>query len=192
MLANAALRIRARDPSSSVLDAVDAEVEAQLLRASAGAPSGSLATWLATSHRGELAVVRAEAANWATQVVEAAATLTSPWTIAPSDAYYDVARARTTLRGRRDVIVAAHSARVLLRVRAGAPGPSAGAGLRADLAIDALAHPEGHGALRILGLWPEAGVVLAVDGTIEDLRAGARALLRTAALRSCAQCEMAA
>ena len=70
---------------------------------------------------------------------------------------------------------------MLLRVRAGAPGKSAGPGLRADLTIDALAEPTGLAASRVIGLWPEAGVVLSVDGTMEDLRAGARDLVRTAA-----------
>jgi hypothetical protein len=65
-------------------------------------------------------------------------------------------------------------------VRAGAPGKSAGPGLRADLTIDALADADGVAATRIMGLWPEAGVVLSIDGTMEDLRAGARDLVRTA------------
>jgi hypothetical protein len=43
-----------------------------------------------------------------------------------------------------------------------------------------LADVEGIAATRIIGLWPEAGVVLSVEGTMEDLRAGARDLVRTA------------
>ncbi len=127
--------------------------------------------------------MRSEAANWATQLAEVAGTITRPWEVAPSDAYYDVARARTTLRGRRDLVVERDGARVVVRVRGGAPGKSAGPGLRSDLTIDALAQTTGECAARIIGVWPEAGVVLSVDGTMADLRAGARDLVRTAVAR---------
>ena len=82
--------------------------------------------------------------------------------------------------------------RVLVRVRMGAPGKSAGPGLRADLTIDALAEPDGVAAVRVIGLWPEAGVVLSVDGTMEDLRAGARDLVRTAVARQRHPLQLAA
>ena len=65
-------------------------------------------------------------------------------------------------------------------MRSGAPGKSAGPGLRADLTIEALADHDGVAPLRYVGLWPEAGVALSVDGTMEDLRSGARDLVRTA------------
>ena len=39
---------------------------------------------------------------------------------------------------------------------------------------------EGFAPARLIGLWPEAGVCLCVDGTMTDLRAGARDLVRTA------------
>jgi hypothetical protein len=181
VVGNAALRRSLNDPSLTRFDAVELEVSDQLLRATAGyARSGSLASWLAHSSPSVVGLVSAEAANWATQLGEAAQELEYPWLVASSDAFYDVARARTTLRGRRDLIVPRGLARVLLRVRAGAPGKSAGPGLRADLTIDALAEPTGLSASRVIGLWPEAGVVLSVDGTMEDLRAGARDLVRTA------------
>jgi hypothetical protein len=32
----------------------------------------------------------------------------------------------------------------------------------------------------MIGLWPEAGIALAVDGTVENLRAGARDVVRAA------------
>jgi hypothetical protein len=178
---NAALRRALREPSMTRFDTVEAEVADQLLRYAAGcARAGSLAWYLATCSPAALGLVSAEAANWATQLAEAAESLEHPWSVAESDAYYDVARARTTLRGRRDLIVTAPQCRILLRVRAGAPGKSAGPGLRADLTIDALSEPSGESAARIIGLWPEAGVVLSIDGTMMDLRAGARDLVRTA------------
>jgi hypothetical protein len=163
------------------VSAVEEEMEDQLLRAVSGyARAGSLAYYLAQSSPSVLALISSEASNWATQLGEAAESLAHPWSVCLSDAYYDVARARTTLRGRRDLLIDRGSSRVLLRVRGGAPGKSAGPGLRADLTIDALADPLGVAATRLVGLWPEAGVVLSVDGTMEDLRAGARDLVRTA------------
>jgi hypothetical protein len=125
-------------------------------------------------------LVVAEAINWASSTLEAARHLDGAWIVAPSDTYYDVAAARTTLRGRRDLIVGPPDALAIVRLRSGAPGKSAGPGLRADLTIEALAHPEGRAPSRIIGLWPDAGVSLAVDGTMDDLRAGARDLVRTA------------
>lgn len=181
VLGNAALRRTVSDPSMSGVTAVQEEMDDQLLRAVSGyARAGSLAHYLALSSPSVLALVSAEATNWATQLREAAESLSHPWSVCSSDAYYDVARARTTLRGRRDLVVNRGSSRILLRVRSGAPGKSAGPGLRADLTIDALADPQGVAATRLVGLWPEAGVVLSVDGTMEDLRAGARDLVRTA------------
>ncbi len=181
VLGNAALRRMCADAALASIAAVEDEVEDQLLRAASGrARAGSLAWWLAGASAATRSLVVAEAANWATQLQEASATLCQPWCVAMADAYYDVARARTTLRGRRDLVVARGEDRVLVRMRAGAPGKSAGPGLRADLAIDALAQRDGRSAARILGLWPEAGVVLGVDGTMADLRAGARDLVRTA------------
>jgi hypothetical protein len=181
VVGNAALRRSLSESALTRSDAVAHEVADQLLRATSGyARPGSLASWLAQSSPSVVGLVSAEAANWATQLDEAAQELQHPWSVAASDAYYDVARARTTLRGRRDLIVPRGLSRVVLRVRAGAPGKSAGPGLRADLTIDALAEPTGLAASRVIGLWPEAGVVLSVDGTMEDLRAGARDLVRTA------------
>lgn len=180
-IGNAALRRRLSDPALSSVAAVDAELDEQLLRVLDGrARSGSLAVFLAQSAPATRGLIGAEAAAWATELAEAADGLHFSWSVAPSDAFYDVATARTTLRGRRDLLVVRDDERVVVRVRAGAPGKSAGPGLRADLTIDALADPAGVAAARMIGLWPEAGVVLSVDGTIEDLRAGARDLVRTA------------
>ncbi|HEV3188137.1 MAG TPA: hypothetical protein VGZ04_08830 [Acidimicrobiales bacterium] len=181
VIGNAALRRSLNDPTLTRFDAVDIEVTDQLLRVASGyARGGSLASYLAQSSPSVLGLVSAEAANWTTQLGEAAESIDAPWSVATSDAYYDVARARTTLRGRRDLIVTRGFSRILIRVRAGAPGKSAGPGLRADLTIDALAESTGLAATRVIGLWPEAGVVLSVDGTMEDLRSGARDLVRTA------------
>ena len=183
-IGNAALRRIASRPGLSTCDAIRDEITDQLLRAVAGyARGGSLASWLASAPPAVIALVSSEAQNWVTQTLEVTDRLDQPWSMAPSDAYYDVATARTTLRGRRDLVIGDGDARGLVRFRAGAPGKSAGPGLRADLIIETLAHPGGVAPSRIIGLWPEAGVSLCVDGTMADLRAGARDLVRTAVVQ---------
>ncbi|HEY1222260.1 MAG TPA: hypothetical protein VGE75_02045 [Acidimicrobiales bacterium] len=184
LLGNAALRRVARDPTCAPSESVTAEIDDQLLRCASGyARGGSLASWLASLGASELALVGAEATNWLVQVLEIAQGLEGEWRVATSDAYYDVASARTTLRARKDLEVGVGDGRVTLRVRSGSPGKSAGPGLRSDLTIDTLANPHGVAPRRFIGLWPEAGVVLSVDGTMADLRAGARDLVRTAVVQ---------
>jgi hypothetical protein len=183
-LGNAALRRVESGPTKSIVDAVTDEVTDQLLRAASGyARSGTMAQWLAQCPPPVVGLVIAEAVNWATQLNEIAGGLNVPWQIASSDAYYDVAGARTTLRARRDLISSNDAGRIVMRVRSGSPGKSAGPGLRADMTVETLANPDGIAPLRFIGLWPEAGVCLAVDGTMADLRAGARDLVRTAVVR---------
>jgi hypothetical protein len=180
VLGNASLRRMANQPVS-VRDAVRDELGDQMLRAASGySRSGSLSHWLASAPHPVIGLVTAEAVNWATQLHEIAEWIESPLVIPASDAYYDVASARTTLRARRDLVVANNQSRTIVRVRSGAPGKSAGPGLRADLTIEALADHDGLAPVRYIGLWPDAGVCLSVDGTMSDLRSGARDLVRTA------------
>ena len=181
VLGNAALRRISVQPLTTITGAVRDELADQMLRAASGyARDGSLSYWLASAPHPVLGLVTAEAVNWATQLQEITEGIHADWSVAPSDAYYDVASARTTLRARRDVVIDRDDTRVVVRVRSGSPGKSAGPGLRADLTIDALADHEGLAPARLIGLWPEAGVCLCVDGTMADLRAGARDLVRTA------------
>jgi hypothetical protein len=192
-IGNAALRRAVNQPALSLGEAVRDEIDDLLLRASSGyARAGSLAYWLCGLTRPVLGLVNADAVNWVTQLLETAEGLTHAWQVPASDAYYDVATARTTLRGRRDLVVSRDESRIILRLRAGAPGKSAGPGLRADMTIDALAHLEGIAPARIIGVWPEAGVVLSVDGTMADLRAGARDLVRTAVVHRRSRMAIAA
>ncbi|MHB2028200.1 MAG: hypothetical protein ACYCPT_05200 [Acidimicrobiales bacterium] len=192
-LGNAALRRAFADSRLSLMDAVELELSDQLLRAVEGyAHSNSMSYWLVNSSPSELALIRSEATNWSTQLAELARWLDHPFYVATSDAYYDVASARTTLRARRDLVVPTPPSRVLVRLRAGSPGRSAGPGLRADLVIDALADPAGVVASRIIGLWPEAGVALSVDATMDDLRAGARDLVRAAVAQQRQRLSLAA
>jgi hypothetical protein len=192
-IGNAAFRRVASKPELWISDAVHHEIDDLLLRALSGsARAGSLGSWLSSLSHPALGLVSAEAMNWATQLTEAAQGLDYPWLIPASDAYYDVATARTTLRGRRDLIVERDESRIIIRLRAGAPGKSAGPGLRSDMTIDALAHVDGIAPARFIGLWPEAGVLLSVDGTMSDLRAGARDLVRTAVVQRRARLAIAA
>lgn len=180
VLGNASLRRMASQPGS-VRDAVRDELGDQMLRATSGySRSGSLSHWLASAPYPVIGLVTAEAVNWATQLQEILQWLEAPWEVPASDAYYDVAAARTTLRARRDLVIRGEETRTIVRVRSGSPGKSAGPGLRADLTIEALADHEGVAPVRYIGLWPEAGVCLSVDGTMTDLRSGARDLVRTA------------
>jgi hypothetical protein len=180
VLGNASLRRMTTQPAS-VRDAVRDELGDQMLRAASGySRSGSLSHWLASAPHPVIGLVTAEAVNWATQLHEISRWLEAPWEVPGSDAYYDVATARTTLRARRDLIVHNGETRTVVRVRNGSPGKSAGPGLRADLTIGALADHDGVAPVRYIGLWPEAGVCLSVDGTMSDLRSGARDLVRTA------------
>jgi hypothetical protein len=192
-LGNAALRRLTHETNLSMIEAVNDELMDQLLRAAAGyARRGSLAWWLAGISHAELGLVSAEAVNWATQLAEIARSLDFEWKVSSSDAYYDVARARTTLRGRRDLEIVRDDARVIVRLRSGSPGKSAGPGLRSDLTIETLAHPDGLAPARMIGIWPEAGVCLSVDGTMDDLRSGARDLVRTAVVQQRAKTSIAA
>ena len=180
VLGNAAAQ-RVRANGDTIADAVRDEIADQLVRTASGrARTGSLAWWLAGCSHPVLGVVLAEATTWATQVLDASPAFGAQWQVATTDAYYDIAGARTSLRGRRDVVCVEGGRIVVIRVRAGSPGRSAGAGLRADLISNALADPEGRAAGRFIGLWPDANVALAVDGTLDALRAGGRDLLRAA------------
>ncbi len=181
ILGNNALRRSVIEPSDTILNAVREELADQLLRAVRGyARPGSLGHWLAGVSHPVLGLITAEAANWATQVLESVRGIEHEWRMAPCDVYYDVAGARTTLRGRRDVLVGTPSGGVIVRVRTGQPGKSTGPGLRSDLVVATLAHPEGLAPRRYLGLWPDAGLVLGVDGTMDNVRAGARDFVRAA------------
>ncbi len=162
-----------------LLDAIHDVIDEHLSRASRGyARPGSLGHWLAQQPSAVLAIVAAEALTWGTTALETLESFETPYIIAQSDAYYDVAGARTSLRGRRDALINTPTGRTVVRLRTGMPSPTAIAGLRADLTIDAFANVEGRAAQRIVGVWPDAGIALAVDGTESVVRAGARDLLR--------------
>ncbi len=179
-IGNATLR-RAHRELTTLPDALDHEIAARRTRCATGyARPGSLDHWLGALSPAVLALVRAEALTWVATLVECTRGLALPWAVVTSDAYYDLPGARTTLRGRRDLVVVPDERRVLVRLRPGQPGRFAGTGLRVDLLIDALSDASVPAAARVLGIWPEAGIILSADGTLENLRTAARVLVRTA------------
>lgn len=180
VLGNAALRYRFTHQVSAI-SALDEIVVDHLSRAASGyARRGSIASWLSSLSTAQLALVTSDALNWAHCLEEVAKSCDAEVEVADTDAYYDVSTARTTLRGRRDLFVKTQDSRAIIRLRSGAPGRSAGAGLRADLTIDAFSRPDGQIATQIIGVWPDAGLLLRVEGTLDDVKAGARDLLRVA------------
>jgi hypothetical protein len=167
--------------ASSVTAGVADEIDELFVRAAAGfARPGSLAYWVAGLPSAAVAATGAHAVGWATTTLVTLEPLTVRWSVCESDAFYDVAAARTSLRGRRDAVLTNDGSRTIVRLRGGHPGSAAGAGLRADLVVDALCDREGLVANRIIGLWPDAGIALGLDGTLEDARSGARSLVRAA------------
>jgi len=180
VIGNAAAE-RVHNSGGTIADAVRDEIAEHLVRATSGRTRrGSLSWWLAGCAHPVLGVVLAEATTWATQLLDFSPAFGAHWNVTTTDAYYDLAGARTSLRGRRDIVINAADRTVIVRVRSGAPGRSAGAGLRADLLVNALADASGVAAGRCIGLWPDANIALAVDGSLENLRAGGRDLLRSA------------
>ena len=93
---------------------------------------------------------------------------------APSDLYIDLPTCRTSWRARRDLLNDDGS--VMVRVRGGAPSTTAGAGLRADLAMATVAARGEVGPARIVGIWPQAGMALALNSDEITVAAGIRDL----------------
>jgi len=178
-IGNAALRcsVFSGDLTASVNEIIDEHLH----RVARGyARPGSLGHWLANVPEAVRALVASDALTWATVSLETLDSFGAPFVVASADAYYDVAGARVSLRGRRDATFATDSGRIVVRLRTGLPASTAIAGLRADLAVDAFSHIHGIAPQRIIGVWPEAGISLSVDGTEEAVRAGARDLMRAA------------
>lgn len=190
-IGNAALRRCAA--GGDITGAIHDIINDHLHRVARGyARPGSLSHWLANVPAAVQALVASDALTWATVSLETLDSFGASYAVATSDAYYDVAGARVSLRGRRDATMATPGGRLVVRLRTGAPSATALAGLRADLAVDALANLGGVAAQRLIGVWPEAGIALAVDGTEEAVRSGARDLMRAAITQHRASLAVAA
>ncbi|NNN02540.1 MAG: hypothetical protein HKL87_00840 [Acidimicrobiaceae bacterium] len=142
--------------------------------------SRSAATWLAQLGPGGRAMVHARILTRARHTLEVFDRFGVAVTPSASDTYLSVARSRWVLRGRRDGVLGEPHRRILVQVRTGSPSRSAARGLRVDALAATLAHPRGQAPARIVGVWPESGLVIAVDSSLDDLRGGARDVLRAA------------
>lgn len=180
-LASAAVSRLVTGSSATLREAVNDAAAALVARAQSGrAGAGSLGAWLEGAEGPARALARAGALTWASTQLEVAGQLPGEAHHYPADAYYDVATARVTLRARRDL----RAGGSVVRLRAGSPSRTAGAGLRADLAALALADPAGVAPARLVGVWPEAGVVIGLDADDDALLAGARSFARCARVRA--------
>lgn len=174
--------LRARSPLRPSLNVVVDSLIATVQRGEA--TPWSLARWLEMLPGGARALVIDEALSWATEVVDVAQQLGAPWRPATSDSFFDVAQSSITLCGRRDLVVHHATGPVVIRLRGGSPSKSAAHGLRTDLLIATLAHCDDRPPRRLIGVWPEAGLILAVDSTMDELRSGARDVVRCAVVRA--------
>jgi hypothetical protein len=184
-LGNAAARLVATGHERTVAAAVRVEMDRHLnLVARGWASRGTLSWWIAEQSLVTQGIIAAEAVAWGSDIcdiVERSHATTSPL----SDIYLDLPTCRTSWRARRDLLTDDGS--IIVRVRGGAPSPTSGAGLRADLAIATVAAQGQPGPARIVGLWPHAGVALAIDSDELTVHEGLRDL--AAAARTLAQHE---
>ena len=180
-LGNAAASLVISGQQRTVAAAVRAEMGRHLELAARGwANRGTLSWWIAEQSPVAQGIITAEAVAWASDICDLAERSFAQFT-ASSDLYIDLPTCRTSWRARRDLLTEDGS--VMVRVRGGAPSPTAGAGLRADLAMATVAARGEAGPARIVGIWPQAGMALALDSDeitvaagIRDLTAASKAL----------------
>ena len=160
----------------SPLAGVRAEIASVLDQAARrGTGRGSLATWLADLPRGARGSVLAEAAAFATDVLDSLdwAVLSETATIGGADPVWAVPGAPwATLRARRDVEVALDAAsgtRALVCLRAGGIGRQAADDLRIVALADALTRPDAPIPTRVVGVWPMVGRSLSLEVSLADL-----------------------
>jgi hypothetical protein len=167
----------------TMVDSVRHEVERLMHYAASSTYPSSLALWLANAEPATRALAVTHAVSWATEswmLMEGVDDMR----VVTADTYHQVAGTGITLRGCRDAVIGLGSERIVVRLRNGAPSTTAGSGLRADFAVDALAHPLGQPAARFVSLWPDAGLALHLDGTTDALQRGVHMLERCAEVRA--------
>ncbi len=165
---------------ASAVDGVADELDDLRARGATGqVHPRSLAAWVHGLDEVGTALVTAAAVAWCAEVDDLAGGVGASWRVA-TDAVVRSRPGGLVLRARRDLVIPHEGRSVVVRVRSGHPGPSAGPGLRAELAVAALARADGRAPARLIGAWPEAGLALSVDGDEAAVRAGARDLLRAA------------
>ena len=171
----AARRVHA-GTTPSPLAGVRAEIASVVEQAAGrGTGRGSLATWLADLPRGARGSVLAEAATFATDVLDSLdwTVLAERSTIGGADPVWAVPGAPwTTLRARRDVKVAldpASGTRALVCLRASGIGRQAADDLRIVALADALTQPDAPIPTRVVGIWPTVGRSLSLEVRPADL-----------------------
>jgi len=182
-LGTGALRRLGAGTSRDVLGAAREELDALCDRAERGlARRGALGTWLAAAPIEVRALCAIEAATWASGLChlvdfEAHADRVA---VGVPDAWFDVPGARATLHGRRDATCAGIDAPTggVLRLRDGAPGTRAIDGLLVDGLIAAIAGRTVPS--RILGAWPDAGMLVCVELDADAVRRAARTVVACA------------
>ncbi|MEI8404930.1 MAG: hypothetical protein WCG96_06590 [Actinomycetes bacterium] len=151
-----------------------------------GTGRASMATWLADLPRGARGAVLAEAATFATDVLDALdlASLGESATIGGGDPTWAVPGAPwATVRGRRDVEVAldpSTGTRALLCLRAGAIRHDAGDDLSIVALADALTHPDAPIPTRVVGVWPLVGRSMSLEVRPADLDRAMQLILSAA------------
>lgn len=159
----------------TMVDAVRGEVDRLVQYAASSTYPSSLALWLASTTAAARALAVAHAVTWATEswmLLDGVRDVR----VVTADTYHQIPGTSVTLRGGRDAVIGTGATRTLVRVRSGLPAATAGSGLRADLTVDALAHPLGLCAARAITLWPDAGLALSVTGSDETIRRGVQVL----------------
>lgn len=183
-LGTAALRRYVAGTSRDLLGAAHEEVDDLCDRAQRGlARRGALGTWLAGAPAEARALCAIEAATWAWGLchlvdLDAHADRVA---VGVPDAWFDVPGARTTLHGRRDA-TGTSPASGLLRLRDGAPGPRALDGLLVDGLVSGICGGTPTVPARVVGAWPDAGVVLVVELDVTAVRRAARLVVACAAV----------
>ncbi len=147
---------------------------------SGSASPRDLGVWLTEVGVGGRAMVAARALERAHSTHDVFERVDAPIVRAPADTYLSIPRSRWLLRGYRDGWSGTDAPRVVLRVRPGSPSRSAARGLRVDALIATLAHPGVVAPARVVSAWPDAGLVLTLDPSLDDLTRGAKDLLRVA------------
>ena len=153
-----------------------------------GTGRASMASWLACLPRGARGAVLAEAATFATDVLDALdlAAFGEAVTIGGGDPTWAAPGAPwASLRARRDVEVAldpANGTRALLCLRAGAIRQDSADDLSIVALADALTRPDAPIPTRVVGVWPLVGRSMSLEVRPADLDRAMGLVLRAADL----------
>ncbi len=157
------------------LVAARAEVERQCDRARCGLERrGGLGSWLASSTAAVREQCAMDAASWAHELLALTRPEATGIDVGLADAWFEVPGARTTLHARRDATTEAG----VLRLRDGVAPDTAERGL----AVDGLIVGLGTGSVPkiVVGCWPDAGQVVALEMCPRAIESAVSSLLEVA------------